>query len=966
MAQQTIATAYVAIRPSVEGIGGEIQKAMDKAMPQINKSIGKSVSQAAKNAAAGSSSAFQNIGSIATNSASQFSQRLGSGLKNAATSSGQILKDSLQTAIGTASIGIGAIAGQAVAGGLSRATGFNDATAKLKALGIEGQKLTSVMDAVKASVDGTSYSLPEATKTATTLMAAGITDGKQLEDTLKRTTKLADMTGASFDEMGYLMAKNAASGTLYAEDLNQFLERGVDISTAIGKQIGKSNVEVKKMASEGQISFQMLQDAVDGMDFDSVLYASLSVKKSFGNLRTSISKMGQTLWQPLIDSSPKVFMTLKEGFDSLQKNQAFTDLMNRINTSTSSMMDTIQRFAEKMKEAFSSKTIVGDFIDKLKNVVSKTKELLSGGEAIAAGGILGAIGKLLSSIPILGGVFGRLTVPVGLVLGLFVTLTKNSEAFTGLLTNIGKSASSFGKSFLSSFKNGVFAPLDQLGQKGSGVESFISKISGLFNPSNFADAGKQLGLTIQSIGTDIASHKQDFVDVFNTIKDAIKGGMDTLKEVTNSDTNAEAIGKSISGIVKGITTTISAIVPLAVEIGKVVGQAATSDISKSIFSGVVDIAKYFTEHENVLKAGLAIAAGIFVGGKLAKIVGAASKFMSSFKGKNSSPGTKDSSNPLTGIANVLAQGIESLTPIISAVGKVGISIVQVIGNLGRAIVTSMAGIGQAAVAGAPYLAAFAALLVGLGGTIALLDKMSVFDVLDKIAKNLIDNGIKILDGASGVAIKIGGFITDSIVKTLSSLSENLPSITGALGDFVNVLSGSFSDTMGALGTLTGTLATQGILAGAGAVALAGGLTALVGSLVALAGTNTISKIPILGDKEGILGNITEITSSLSNFSNSIPSILATSTGEALNSGVRVIESFTSGMTQGLGNTQTTLQRQVDDMLKSIQANLNAKPLEIKIKTSSGTSGIGGNAKIFNYNIRTTNSTNLDNLLARAR
>lgn len=960
----TIATAYVAIRPSVEGISSELNKSIKKSLPGMKRAMSKAMGDAAVGASRGASGAFSSIGKLATTHAQNFSKALGTGFTNAAAGAGRVLNNSMKTALVTATAGIGAVAGQAAIGGLNRAVDFGDATAKLKALGYEGQRLESVMKAVRASVDGTSYSLPEATKTATTLMAAGVTSGQELEKTLKQTTKLADMTGASFDEMGYLMSKNAASGTIYAEDLNQFLERGVDMAGAIGKTIGKSNAEVKKMASEGKVSFEMLQNAIDATEFDSVLYASSSVKKSFGNLRTSISRIGETIWRPIIDSAPNLFMTLKEGFDALQKNSAFTDLVNRINTETSSVMDIVQRFADKMKEVFSSNSIVGGFIDKIKQDFDKLRGLFSGGEVILAGGLIGAIGKLLQNIPVLGGMFGSLSVPVGLFLGLITTLSTKSENFSRLIGNIVDSAKSFAQGFSGSFDGSLFSAFDNLDDKANNVESFIGKIAALFSPSTFGELGATAAKTVQSIAGSILDNKDSIVKVFDTIKQAVKDGLDTLMELTGSETAPEAIGKTISGIVETVASVLSAIVPLAVTLGKIAGDVITSDITKGILNSLLDIAKWAANNEGVLKGGIAALAAIFVGGKIAKVFGAFDKFKLGGKGKGG--------NPFESITGLISKGIDSLNPIIKSIGRVGSSLVKALGKIGSGLVTAMARVGQAAITGAPYLAAFAGLILGIGGVIALLDAMNLFDILDKIVKNSIDNVMTVVEDASNVAMSIGNFIKDTLISVLGALATHLPPITGALGDFTSVVAGSIGSTVLSLVGLMTSLSTLGVPAGAGAVSLATGLTALSLALGAIAGVDAISKIPIIGDSGGVISKITEVSKSLSDFATNIPKLLESSAPQAYSAGVKTIESFSDGLVSGFGTTESTLKNKVNNMLQNLQSQLNAKPLEVKVKTPNIAAANGSRSntlsggRVYNYNIRTTNEANLEQILRSAR
>lgn len=76
---------------------------------------------------------------------------------------------------------------------------------------------------------------------------------------LSRISDISAATGKNFNELTIIYGKARTAGVLYAEDINQLVEAGVPIIQEFAKQMGVSNDQVKKLASEGKISFEELQ-----------------------------------------------------------------------------------------------------------------------------------------------------------------------------------------------------------------------------------------------------------------------------------------------------------------------------------------------------------------------------------------------------------------------------------------------------------------------------------------------------------------------------------------------------------------------------------------------------------------------------------------------------------------------------------------------------------------------------------
>ena len=95
---------------------------------------------------------------------------------------------------------------------------------------------------------------------AKTLLGGGF---KQ-EQIIPMTELLGNFTSesASIKELSILMTQVAGKGQLYAEEAQQFAEKGIMIYGLLGKAQGKSDAEMRAMVSAGKVSAKMLIDSL--------------------------------------------------------------------------------------------------------------------------------------------------------------------------------------------------------------------------------------------------------------------------------------------------------------------------------------------------------------------------------------------------------------------------------------------------------------------------------------------------------------------------------------------------------------------------------------------------------------------------------------------------------------------------------------------------------------------------------
>ncbi len=130
--------------------------------------------------------------------------------------------------------------------------------------------------------------------------------------------RLADVsaaTGKNFNELVTIYGKARTAGVLYAEDINQLVDAGIPIIQEFAKQMGVSNDQVKKLASEGKISFEELQLAMFNLTAEGGKFANAAETQA-----NELSGLWASLTaeiRPAVNAVGEFFKTSAEGFVSL-------------------------------------------------------------------------------------------------------------------------------------------------------------------------------------------------------------------------------------------------------------------------------------------------------------------------------------------------------------------------------------------------------------------------------------------------------------------------------------------------------------------------------------------------------------------------------------------------------------------------------------------------------------------------
>ncbi len=244
----------------------------------------------------------------------------------------RVQKYAKRAAFGVAAIGTGILATVGTKG-ISRLLNIEDAQAKLKGLGHSSRSIGKIMKASLKSVQGTAFGLDEAANTAASAVAAGIKPGKELTRYLENTADAAALADVSMGDMGRTLNKAATLGAAYNDTLQVLAEKGLPVYGWLSKELGVSTAEVKKLASEGKITSEVLQDVI-GKNTRSkngdraALAAGDTTRGAARNVLASAGRIGA-------GALGGVFGNLKTGM------QGLTELMGPIETKAQKLGDTL-------------------------------------------------------------------------------------------------------------------------------------------------------------------------------------------------------------------------------------------------------------------------------------------------------------------------------------------------------------------------------------------------------------------------------------------------------------------------------------------------------------------------------------------------------------------------------------------------------------------------------------------------
>lgn len=170
----------------------------------------------------------------------------------------------------------------------------------------------------------TPFEFPELAEAGQKLVAFGEA-AKDVPATLRRIGDVATGVGAPIGEIAELYGKARVQGTLFAEDINQLTGRGIPVTQEFARILGVAQDQVKKLASEGKITFPMLEQAFKNLTTDGGKFGGMmnqisqttegkwsNFKDEITGVQTELGKPVKALWGGVLDVGIASASTLRD------------------------------------------------------------------------------------------------------------------------------------------------------------------------------------------------------------------------------------------------------------------------------------------------------------------------------------------------------------------------------------------------------------------------------------------------------------------------------------------------------------------------------------------------------------------------------------------------------------------------------------------------------------------------------
>jgi Tape measure protein len=166
------------------------------------------------------------------------------------------------------------------------------------------EKAKKVLGELNEFAAVTPFETDQVVEAGKALLAFGI-PARKLIPTLKAVGDISAGTGKDFNELAVLFGKAKTQGTLFADDITQLTEAGINVIPEFAKQFKRPEEEIKKLASEGKISFANLEQAFQSLTSEGGKFFDLTAKQS-----QSVGGLLSTLQSNIVDLGKKIGVAL--------------------------------------------------------------------------------------------------------------------------------------------------------------------------------------------------------------------------------------------------------------------------------------------------------------------------------------------------------------------------------------------------------------------------------------------------------------------------------------------------------------------------------------------------------------------------------------------------------------------------------------------------------------------------------
>ncbi|MBM6630299.1 tape measure protein, partial [Mammaliicoccus vitulinus] len=492
--------------------------------------------------------------------------------------------------------------------GFDRLVGVDSARAKLDGLGYSGKEVTKIQEQVTKAIEGSMTTMEEGTNAAAAGLSAGVEEGKELEKWVTLIGDASVASGRPVADMTQIFARIKGTGKLMTEELNMIEDGMPGFTKVLAENMGVSMEEVRKMATEGKISFEDFEKSVAQHSGGMAEAYSKSFAGMVKNTKAYVGIIGENLLKGVFEKSKDSLREFEKLLKSDGVQQWAKDTGDKLANGVEKMSNAISGIVswfnsldkgtqKSLASIMKWSTLILIGIGPVLTIFGKLTGVLAGtfgglgkflgfmgklkGEAKIAGSLLGGFTNIF---PKLGAVIGLVANPIGL------TVLAIGALVAGLVLAYQKSET------FRNIVNGAFSAIVAgLSALWNGIKTFLQPVI-----KAITDFGGELK---KSIGNFWAENGAQFMQALTNIKNAFVSLWTTSKPAIS------AIGTAFSAVFGVIKNVIVAVMPIITGILKV-GWTLIQALIVSVWNNIKGV---ITGALDIIMGVIKVFSGIFTG-----------------------------------------------------------------------------------------------------------------------------------------------------------------------------------------------------------------------------------------------------------------------------------------------------------------------------------------------------------------
>ena len=268
-----------------------------------------------------------------------------------------------------------------ISGGKQRALNLEQANFQMEGLGLSAKDVKRAMSDALYAVEDTAYGLDSAAKAGSQLMASGVKIGKELRSSLRGISGVAAMTNSSYDDIANVFTRVAGNGRVMGVDLLTLSSRGLNIAATLGKQMHKSEKEIREMVTDGKISFKEFSDAMDAAYGEHAKDANKTFEGSLSNLKAALARIGANFFTPFYENTKDAINAIIPFVNAI--NKSLTPAFAYAEKSMVSMRKMLVSFFKSISKQIDSGKYIGN-AEKIQIIISNVTKAIKNLNSVMA------------------------------------------------------------------------------------------------------------------------------------------------------------------------------------------------------------------------------------------------------------------------------------------------------------------------------------------------------------------------------------------------------------------------------------------------------------------------------------------------------------------------------------------------------------------------------------------------------